>query len=280
MTFPRDLKIFRSAPDSPAAALGIEWCKEGERPAGYLDLPESDSRTRGAWEQMFRELTFVARGDEGEKIALWRHSPDVPLEHAPVVVLDPEGQLDCRAATFSDFLVSKVNDPEALRSWCAAHGIDTAGTPERVRAKVRLLPDPNDRASALQQGDSSPLPVRTEDPRTIEDLLGMAGRDPRVLRFLESVEREDNPLQIQCDRAGRVATIFIEPESVRVPLEIRGFTLGSPASTLASLGTPHKTAPGWSRWDAGDVALHVEFPTGHVSRITLMARSSLPPHLR
>jgi hypothetical protein len=229
---------------------------------------------------MFRELSFVARGDDGEDIALGCYSSDVPLERAPIVVLDSEGQLECRAATFSDLLVSMVDDPDEIRSWCTTHGIDTAPTRELVDAKVRLLPCPNDRSVALQLGESLSLPIRQEDPATIENLIGMAGADPRVLRFLESVERKETPLEIRCDRAGRVATIYIAPDSVRLPLEIRGISLGAPATALDLLGIPNKTGKSWSRWDDGDLALHVEFPDKLISKITLMLRSSLPQHLR
>jgi hypothetical protein len=112
MSLPKDVLDLRSAPDSPAAALGLRWCREGEVPPGYLDVPDLDPQVKKAWETMFRELTSLAEGPEGEWTALWRHGPGVAPERAPVVVLDTEGQLQCRAATA--LLPARTGEPEGL----------------------------------------------------------------------------------------------------------------------------------------------------------------------
>jgi hypothetical protein len=277
MSLPKDVLELRSAPDSPAAALGLRWCREDEVPPGYLDVPDLDPQMKKAWETMFRELTFVAEGPEGEWIALWRHGPGVAPERAPVVVLDTEGQLQCRAATVADLLHGMAEDPGPLEAWCEFRSIELSPDPA---CDVRFVPDPNGRCQALQEGDTAPLPARAGEPEGLEDVLGMSGADGAVARAIGLIESFSHRLEIQCDRAGRVATIFLTPETLRKPVKVRGISLRDPPSALAALGKPDRSGPGWSRWDRGDVALHVEAGDRGVSRITLMLKSSLPPHLR
>jgi hypothetical protein len=233
------------------------------------------------WERMFRELVFIARDDDDQDIALWKHSTEIPEERAPIVVLDSEGQLECRAATFADLLVTMMEDPGLVQSWCLAREIPVSPNAEIARAKVRLLPDANERAQAFQLGgDPPPLHVRDVPPQMIEDLPGMAGGDPRVSEFLEAIESKENPIEVLCDRQGRVRTLFLTPESVRVPIKVYGIPFGVSDFALAALGQPTKKGETWARWDDGDLAVHYEFPNRQVSRITIMLRSSLPPHLR
>ncbi|RPH36334.1 MAG: hypothetical protein EHM91_16150 [Planctomycetota bacterium] len=132
----------------------------------------------------------------------------------------------------------------------------------------------------MERGNEERPEIRLDAPRAIEDLLGMAGSDPRVPRFLEAVEVTDSPLDSLCDGWGRVKTVFLSPDTLRASLSVRGVSLGAETSSLEPLGPPHKSGKGWFRWDDEDLALHVTLSEGLVSRITLMLRGSLPPHLR
>lgn len=280
MPLPEDVRILMSAPDSPTISLGFDW-SDGESPlSDFYDDVDMTPGSRRACEEMIQELEFIARGPDGEDIALWLYRPGIEPERAPIVTLDSEGRLECPAATLADYLLTRVGEPDEIRAWCAAHGIDTAPNETMMRAKVRLLPDPQDRWDDLERGTDERPEIRLDAPRAIEDLLGMAGADPRVLRFLESVEAKDSPLEIQCDGWGRVKTVFLSPDTLRAPLGVRGVSLGGEAASLEPLGPPDKSGKGWLRWDEGDLALHVALSEGRVSRITLMLRGSLPPHLR
>jgi hypothetical protein len=85
---------------------------------------------------------------------------------------------------------------------------------------------------------------------------------------------------VSCDFAGRIDTLWLKPEHLAAPLSVRGVTVGGPVSQLEALGSPTRSGEGWLRWDAGDVALHMEHAEGRVQGVTLMRRPSLPPHLR
>jgi hypothetical protein len=279
MAIPEDVRIFKSAPDSPTISLGFDW-SDGESPlSDFFEHVDLTLGSRRACEQMIEELEFIARGPDGEDIALWTYRPGIELERAPIVTLDSEGRLECPAATLADYLLTRVGDPGEIRAWCAAHGIDTAPSEKMIHAKVRLLPSPQDRWDDLERGMEERPEIRLDAPTAIEHLLGMAGADPRALRFLESVEAKDCPLEIQCDGWGRVKTVFLSPDALRTPVSVRGVSLGAGPTSLEPLGRPHKSGQGWFRWDEGDLALHVELSEARVSRITLMLRESLPPHL-
>jgi hypothetical protein len=270
-SLPKDVQLLKSDPASPAASSGVEWLPEARVPSGYLDVPERERRE--AWERIFLELRFVAKADDDQDIALWTYAPGV--DRAPVVTLDSEGQLALQTLTFADYLLTLAEDPVPLREWCAARGIDLAPTEELARARVRLLPDPQDRWEAYLRRDESRPAVRTEEPRQLEDLLGMAGSDPRVMRTLTSVESAERPIEVVCDRWGRVTVLSVSRGMLRTEATLRGISPGGPAPSLDVLGTPGKVGRGWSRWDWGDRSLLAEVSGSSITRLTMQLQEPL-----
>jgi hypothetical protein len=277
---PKDIRMLRSAPDAPTRHLEFEWCAPGTRPPGYVDVPELSAQERAGWERMFRELHFIASQGDGSWFALWQHSPGVSLAEAPIVRLDTEGQLECVGATLADSLVREADEPEALRTWFLSRGLEVARDFGDAVARCRFVPDPGGRLSRIQEGESLEASPRDVTPESPEDLLGMHGADARARAYIARIERPDSPLELCCDFAGRISTVWLKPEHLAAPLSVRGVVVGGPVDALAKLGSPTRSGKGWTRWDTGDVALHIEQADGRVRQVTLMYRPSLPSHLR
>lgn len=277
---PKDIRMLRSAPDAPTQDLEFEWCAPGTVPPGFVDVPELSAQERAGWEHMFRELHFLASQWDGSWLALWRHSPGVALAEAPVVKLDTEGQLQCVGATLADALVRESEDPEEVRPWFVSRGLEVARDFDDAVARCRFVPDPQGRLERLQEGEGFEASPRDAAPGSPEELLGMHGADARARAYVTRIEREERPLELSCDFAGRISTVWLKPEHLVAPLSVRGVTVGGPVGAIARLGPPTRSGKGWSRWDTGDVALHIEQADGRVRQITLMYRPSLPSHLR
>jgi hypothetical protein len=229
---------------------------------------------------MFRELHFIATGEDGSWLALWSHRPGLPLTRAPIVKLDTEGQLSCVAATLADYLVRETEEPDGLIRWFTERDIDVARDFGEALARCRFEPNPQGRYERMMEGEPLEGPVRNADPVLPEDLLGMHGEDERARVFVMRIERRERPLELKCDFAGRISTLWLKPENLAVPLEVRGVALGGPVAALKGWGRPTRTGKTWQRWDEGDVAVHVEHDGKLVQKVTLMYRPSLPDHLR
>ncbi|HYO70690.1 MAG TPA: hypothetical protein VEU33_31885 [Archangium sp.] len=277
---PKDVQLLRGAPDAPMRHLEFEWCAPGTVPPGFVDVPELSAQERAGWEQLFRELHFIASQWDGSWFALWQHSPGVPLAEAPIVRLDTEGQLQCVGATLADSLIREAEEPESLHAWFLSRGLEVARDFHDAVARCRFVPDPQGRLARLQEGEGLEATPRDTAPESPDGLLGMHGADARARAYVARIERRDSPLELSCDFAGRISTVWLKPEHLVAPLSVRGIAVGGPVEPLARLGSPTRSGKGWARWDTGDVALHIEQADGRVRQITLMYRPSLPPHLR
>jgi hypothetical protein len=277
---PKDIRMLRSAPDAPTMHLEFEWCAPGTLPPGFVDVQELSAQELAGWEHMFRELHFFASQGDGGWLALWRHSPGVSLAEAPIVRLDTEGQLECVGATLADFLVREAEEPQALRTWFLSRGLEVARDAGDAMARCRFVPHPGARLARLQEGGSLEAVPRDVEPGSPEELLGLHGADARARAYVARIERQDRPLELRCDFAGRISTVWLKPEHLVAPLSVHGVVVGGPVAPLERLGSPTRKGKGWARWDMGDVALHIEQADGRVRQITLMYRPSLPPHLR
>jgi hypothetical protein len=276
---PRDLELARAS-DRLAESLGLRWIDAP--PEGYSD--GADARDAGAWRATFSELRFVAETDDGEALALWRFEPGVSLATAPIVGLDSEGQLSCRGASFADALVAIAPDPGEVVALYRENGVDVASTPEVVRARARFLPNPDARHRRRESGTREVLVERTAEPSTVEDLVGMSARDPRVAVMLAGIEENERPLELWTDGDGRLSVLYLEPGRLKIPVPVRGIPLGASESALAALGPASRrgevSTHRWATWDQSGVRMHVEVSEGLVSRITLSAIEVLPAHLR
>lgn len=276
MELPRDVTLARVEKDFPLAFLVGRWLEPGELPAGYLEN-DIDPSVRAAYAAIFDQMCFIALLDDGSHLALWRYHADVPLDAAPVVTLDTEGTLACAAASFADCMLEQAEeDADALRAWYLARGIPVAETAELARGRARFFPNPDERHRALETGGAPATSFREDDPRSIEDLLGMRAADPRVVEMLARVEAPELPLQLWTDGDGRLTTLYLEKARLRARVEARGVAVGDPVAALAVLGAPSKTGSRWSAWDDTRMRLHVQVRGDHVSMITLMTRDHAP----
>jgi hypothetical protein len=280
MPLPKDVNILRNTA-APWPFDTFRWLEPGFVPAEYLE-PSSEIDLVAARAEIFRQLTFIAEDEESGYIALWQYHDDVSPDRAPVVYLDSEGSFSVTATSLADHGIQSFGpdgDTSELLDWLDANGIHASRNWREVMATVRFMPDPNERFEALLNGETSVLPPKTSTPRTIEDLIGMSGQDSQVEAFLKTVESPELPIELQCDRDGRIKTIFLTEANLLQPVLVRGISLGQPESATDRLGAPTRSGSGWKRWDDDHLALHVTVSNGVISRISLMATATLPKHL-
>jgi hypothetical protein len=89
-------------------------------------------------------IAWFGREHEGF-VGLWRGPTNLPLEQAPVVRLDTEGQYALVAATVADYVAVSVKE-EAFgmtRTALVAVGFTVASSHEEVWRALKDLPDPN-----------------------------------------------------------------------------------------------------------------------------------------
>lgn len=95
-------------------------------------------------------IAWFGRDMEGY-LGLWRGAEDTPLERAPVVRLDSEGQYDLVAATIADSLVISADADEfdTHRASLVAAGFTVAATPDAIWDALSPFDSPNDHRHAL-----------------------------------------------------------------------------------------------------------------------------------
>lgn len=112
-----------------------------------------------AYQRMFRQIAFIGREADGGLIGYWVGDEAGPVEQAPIVVLDNEGQFHITAATLQDHFVQAAgDDPDAvaaIRRWFESRGIETRNSREAVWKSIEGLPDPNQLSWQYQREESS-----------------------------------------------------------------------------------------------------------------------------
>lgn len=112
-----------------------------------------------AYARMFRQVAFIGREADGSLIGSWLRDERAPIDGAPIVVLDSEGQFDCTAATLPDHFVQAAGDDAravaAIRRWFRRRGIATSPSPDAAWAAIEKLPDPNKLSHRYQQEEAA-----------------------------------------------------------------------------------------------------------------------------
>ncbi len=172
-TIPDDLAVWRRL---EAAGQAHPWpdalrlLADGEQPAGLdtshltaedLAKPDVAANTRAIAETAAL-ITWVAENtDEGVAFGYWRGPDDLPLDVAPVVAFDTEGQFELLPGTsLSEALTDEYGqwseeDYTALVKQCRAHGVAISAD------------DPDD----LLEPEVSPTPAQ-HHAACYEELLG------------------------------------------------------------------------------------------------------------
>ncbi len=90
-------------------------------------------------------ISWFGRDMEGF-LGLWRGPKNTPLEQAPVVRLDSEGQYDLVAATVGNYMAISADADEFVeqRTALVAAGLAVASTPEEIWEALAQFEDPND----------------------------------------------------------------------------------------------------------------------------------------
>ncbi|MEG9226461.1 hypothetical protein [Aeromicrobium sp. Sec7.5] len=172
-SIPEDLAVWRRLQDARQPnplSESLRFPADGERPAaldtGYLTdedraNPDIAASTR-AMEETTALITWVAENvEEGVAFGYWRGPGGLPLDAAPVVALDTEGQLELlRGATLSEALVDEYGqwsheDYTALVAECRSRGVAISAD------------DPDD----LLEPDVTPTPSEHHEAR-YRELLG------------------------------------------------------------------------------------------------------------
>lgn len=91
-------------------------------------------------------IAWFGRDQEGGFVGLWRGPEKTPLERAPVVRLDNEGQYNLVAATVPDYVAVSDMDDEAFndtRAALVAAGFSVAASREEIWQALDGMSDPN-----------------------------------------------------------------------------------------------------------------------------------------
>ena len=173
-TIPEDLAVWRRLQDAGQPnplSESLRLLADDEQPAAldtsYLTAadranPDIAANTQ-AMEETAALITWVAENDdEGVAFGYWRGPAGIPLDVAPVVALDTEGQLELlRGTTLSEALVDEYGqwsqeDYTALVAECRSRGVAISAD------------DPDD----LIEPDVSPTPADHHEARYQELLAG------------------------------------------------------------------------------------------------------------
>lgn len=174
-TIPEDLAVWRRL---QAAGQPNPWSEslrllaDGELPAA-LDTSHLSAEDRAnpdivantqAMEETAALITWVAENDdEGVAFGYWRGPADLPLDTAPVVALDTEGQLELlRGTTLSEALVDEYGqwsheDYTALVEACRAQGVAISADDPDDLLEPQVSPTPSEHHEARYRkllGDS------------------------------------------------------------------------------------------------------------------------------
>jgi hypothetical protein len=273
MKLPRDIEILQAQEDSPFDTLGYRWVEPGHVPYGYDEAAGVPPDVAAAWQRMFQELIFIAETDDGESLALWKYRDNLPLENAPLVLLDTEGQLRSKTLSLADQLLVGLQPTEfaGVREQLVEVGLAPSANVTAIHSAVRFLPDPQTRFESIANGNSSITPARNVEPKELLDLLGMNGQDPRVAAYLATIENPNQPIELKCDGEGLMQTIFLSPENLKTKVVVKGISLGEPVASLTVLGPPEKETPHWRRWITNGQVIHAELKEDRIARITVWA---------
>lgn len=120
---------------------------------------------------------------------------------------------------------------------------------------------------------TNPVTSETGKKRAIDPI-----EDPIELLNKPDPCIHESGVEVSCDDAGVVTTIFLTAGKLGSRLRPRGFTLlgTTREDALKQLGTPTKAGKGWDRFDRDDVGIHLECVNGVVAMVTLMWLPSLP----
>lgn len=140
-TTPADLAVWRRLQDAGQATPwppGVRMLADGEHPAvldtvrltveGLAD-PDAAARARAMAETAALVRWVVENDDEHVAFGYWRGPDDLPLDDAPVVALDADGQFEMlRGSTLSEALTDEYGqwshaDYTALVTECRAQGV-------------------------------------------------------------------------------------------------------------------------------------------------------------
>ncbi|HEY6724369.1 MAG TPA: hypothetical protein VI197_10060 [Polyangiaceae bacterium] len=124
-----------------------DWAEPSD--TSYLtDEDRSDPETMDnvdAMQQTNRLIAWFGRDMEGF-VGLWRGPDDTPLESAPVVRLDTEGQYAVVARTIGDYIAISVDedDFDAAREALIDAGFEVSKSSADIWQSIEDLDDPNE----------------------------------------------------------------------------------------------------------------------------------------
>ncbi len=166
-TIPEDLAVWRrlqEAGQPNPLSESLRLLADGEKPAAldtsYLTAEDRANPDIAANVQAMEEtaalITWVAENeDEGVAFGFWRGPADLPLDAAPVVALDTEGQLELlRGTSLSEALVDEYGqwsheDYTALVAECRSRGIAISADDPDDLLEPDVSPTPSDHHEAL-----------------------------------------------------------------------------------------------------------------------------------
>ncbi len=165
-TIPEDLAVWRRVQDAGQPnplSESLRFLADGEKPAAldtsYLtaeDLANPDiAANTQAIEETAALITWVAENDdEGVAFGYWRGPADLPLDAAPVVALDTEGQLELlRGTTLSEALADEygqwsLEDYTALVAECRSRGVAISADDPDDLLEPEVSPTPSEHHEA------------------------------------------------------------------------------------------------------------------------------------
>src|SRR5579872_251395 len=264
--------------------------------AGNFEFEEDRTASALAWFDGRQDAArrFLVFGHEGSGglYAIWLQRGR-PVDDAPVVLLGSEGDVRVLAANVDAFLSLlaldlvdlgtsdglSAQDPMGsedharYEAWLRSEGLDRAIEPERgmlaARAAFPGLAKFVERVMTSGDGSEWVTPEATppgpsEIPDDPVEILNQPGHRLNV--------PPGSGVEIACDDSARIKTVFLTAGAMGSRLRPRGHALlGMSRDRVASaLGAPTKSRTTWDRFDRDDVALHIEYSSGIVSRVTLM----------
>ena len=266
---------------TPIEMLNWQWLRSDDAILHEYQYAIEDWTERAQLVRMLSELHWFAVVDNHHYLGLWQFESTLPLSQCPVVSLNPEMLFTSVAISVADACVVYARDNALctrIVDWFAARRIAISQNLEEADKKVRFLPEARLRFEAICNDLTVSFDVkpRDTDPVLFSDLLGMKGIDPRVAAYLQRWECTNHPMQLWCDGAGLIETLFIEADRFqKIPL-IDGITLNMARSQVRQvLGVREKQSDNWDRWFQNGYFLHVEYENENhtVQQITLMLKA-------
>ncbi|WP_229051476.1 hypothetical protein [Aeromicrobium sp. Leaf350] len=166
MTIPEDLAVWRRLQDAGQSnpwSESLRLLGDDEQPAaldtGYLtaeDLANPDiAANTTAIAETAELITWAAENeDDGVAFGYWRGPQDLPLDRAPVVTLDTEGQFELlRGTSLSEALTDEYgqwsqDDYDALVAQCRAQGVTISADDPDDLVEPEVSPTPSEHHEA------------------------------------------------------------------------------------------------------------------------------------